>query len=338
MIVFCLTGGIGDAIMGTAVIAGLKKRYGTVKVVHFEDLVQQVVPESERFPQDQLFDLADVGRHYPDAQLAVINKFRKDNDGHLSFFYALNESMLSHVRMLRRIHLSGLASDMRRKRPLKSIGELDQLTLLRWMGAEDDYFADWCRYALSTGYDEVRLEHPFRSIAEAESLGDFAIVHDSRLPGPDGRSSYLMKAWFPARWNALCSRLSKKMPVVQIMSGDQLLFDGAVPHTDIIGADAVFTDYLNLLKMSRVYVGTDSWPAHAAICIRGPRFVVLKGAVAKRWDHGGRYSRIIRMGDCQACEGPRGANSSCFWRNGSHQCMDLITVDLVYNTVMEEIS
>jgi len=57
-----------------------------------------------------------------------------------------------------------------------------------------------------------------------------------------------------------------------------------------------------------------------------------------RWDHDGRYSRIIRVGNCQACEGPRGANSSCFWRAGSHQCMDLITSDLVYNVVMEEIS
>lgn len=338
MIVYCQTGGIGDAIMGTAVIAGLRKRYGDVVVVHFEDLVQQVIPESEKFPQDQVLDLADVGKYYPDASLAVINKFRKDNDGQLSYFYALDADMIQHVRTLRRIYLNGLAVDMGLNKLIGSIDEIDRLNLLRWMGSEDDYFADWHRYALLTGYDSVRLDHPFHSIPKAEDLGEFAIVHDSRLPGPSGRSSYVMKAWYPNRWSVFCSRLKKKMRIVQIMGGDQPLFEGAIPHTEIIGDKAVFQDYLNLLRMSRVYIGTDSWPAHAAICINDVKFVLLKGAVSKRWDHGGRYSRIIRVGDCQACEGPRGANSTCLWRAGSQQCMNMITADMVYDAVIEEIS
>jgi len=338
MIIFCLTGGIGDAIMATSVIPALEEKYGKVKVVHFEDLVGQVVGMSERFPEDELLNLADVGKYYPEAEMAVINKFRKDNDGELSYFYALGDSMLEHVRNLRSKHIDGVRRLLGVEDAVESLYDIESLRLLRAMSGETSYFADWQRYGIDAGYEGVHLDHMNMTTHEIRRLGDFAIVHDSRLPGPSGKSSYLMKAWYPNRWNSLCARLTKKMPVVQIMSGDQPLFEGAIPHTDVIGGDAVFSDYLDLLRSSAVYIGTDSWPAHAAICTKGPKFVILKGAVSNRWDHDGRYSRIIRVGNCQACEGPRGANSSCFWRAGSHQCMDLITSDLVYNVVMEEIS
>jgi len=338
VIVYCQTGGIGDAIMGTAVVAALERRYrDEVKIVHFEDLVQQVVARSERFPLAQLNDLAVVGDFYPDAQLAVINKFRKDNDGELSFFYALDRSMLGHVRLLRSAHMRGILDILYTSRTVESLYDFDSLRLLMMMNMETNYFADWRRYGFDVGFEDVHLDHPVYGIPAATALGDFAVVHDSRLPGSSGASSYPMKAWYTSRWSRLCTRLAEVMPVVQIVGADQPVFKDAVPHTEIIGTDAVFADYL-LLRQSRVYVGTDSWPAHAAICINGPKFVVLKGAVSRRWDHDGRYSRIIRVGDCQACEGPRGANSGCLWRGGSHQCMDSITVEMVFNAVMEEIA
>jgi len=337
VIVYCQTGGIGDAIMGTAVVSSLKECYGDVKVVHFEDLVQQVMPEAEKFPQEQLLNLADVGRHYPDASLAVINKFRKDNDGELSFFYALDKSMLPHVRRRRQVHLGWMHQLLNAKKPVSSLREFDHLQILQAMNREANYFADWQRYGLNTGYDRIKLPDSQRSIPAVSALGSFAIVHDSRLPGRSGDSSYVLKSWYTGRWSELCSRLVKKMPVIQVVGGDQKLFRDAIPHTAIIGENAVFSDYLDLLRQCRVYVGTDSWPAHAAICVEGPKFVILKGAVSRRWDHDSRFSRIIRVGGCQACEGPRGANSTCLWRSGSHECMDSITVDMVYNAVMEEI-
>ena len=323
--------------MGTAVVRALKREYGDVKVVHFEGLVKQVMPESEKFPLDSLYDLSTVAEFFPDASLAVINKFRKDNDGQLSFFCALDDSMLEHVRERRAAHTAGVFRLLGRT-PGTSLDEINSLSILNAMNAETNYFADWQRYGFDVGYDDVHLDHPEEDVGSVSTLGDFAIVHDSRLPGRSGISPYVMKAWYPQRWSLLCRKLSEIMPVVQIVGRDQQCWKNAIPHTEIIGESAVFKDYLNLLRHSRLYVGTDSWPAHAAICVRKPKYVILKGAVSRRWDHDGVYSKILRTGLCQACEGPAGANSSCLWRNGTHECMDAITVEMVYNTAKEELA
>ena len=131
------------------------------------------------------------------------------------------------------------------------------------------------------------------------------------------------------------------MRMLHLRTSGQELFAGCEDCAEVLGreldgATPKFADYLGLLARCSLYVGTDSWPAHAAIKLPRTRFVLLKGAVSKRWDHEGRFSRIIRKSGCQACEGLPGGYEECFWKR-ERECMRSISVDEVEQASLEEL-
>jgi len=341
VIAFFQTGGIGDAILGSAIIDRLIELYGRVALLHYNHLVPQVIQGREdlafirKMTPEMCCDMDAVRKYAPEVDMVVFNKFRKDHDGKLNFFCPTNDSMNREAASYRNSYDRAFEAEYG-----KPFSELDPLVLLDTFNSETDYFSDWKRYGMNVGYDDVNIPiHDYtvdRNESKVLPIGKFAIVHDSKMP-IDGKSVYPLKAWYRDRWKNLCHRIRDDygLAVVQIITGDQEPFcDSVIPHYDIIGKDAIFQDYLYMLSKSALYVGTDSWPAHAAIFARGPKYVFLKGAVSRRWDHDYRFSKIIRMGSCQACEGPLSASNNCVWDFGNRGCMNVISVD----NVMEAIS
>lgn len=349
MIAFFQTGGIGDAIMGTAAIRCLAERYGDVGVLYFNPLVPQVldgrdgVAWTRHMPAHKCRSMRSIKEAVPECGMVVFNKFRRDFAGRLSFFVPMGDDCrqyLDDASEYYERYLAAICDMVGRKRG--SLDDFDHFWLMRAFNRETDYFADWKRYGFDVGYEDVGVPMPqgmedrHPKVAE---MGDFAIVHDSKYP-VDGESAYLMKSWYGPRWGEVSRRIYEELglPVVQIAGLRQPVFwSGAKRQSEIIGPDAVFEDYLWLLSRCKLYVGADSWPAHAAIFVREPKYVLLKGAVSMRWDHGGRFSRIIRKGDCQACEGPPMSVRECIWERGTHQCMNLIAAEDVISAAKEEL-
>jgi len=333
--------------MGTAVIRCLAEIYGDVGVLYFNPLVPQVLDGREgvawtrHMPAHKCRTMENVREAVPECGMVVFNKFRRDHERKLNFFCPFSDEYKAEAASYRDRYLAEICKMAGvRKADLE---DFSPNWMLNRFNHETDYFADWKRYGFDIGYDGVGVPIPEgmdeRHPAVAE-LGRFAIVHDSKYPDCNGESTYLMKTWFGPRWSSVSRRISEELglQVVQIASPRQPIFwSGAKRHAGVIGADAVFGDYLWLLSKCQLYVGTDSWPAHAAVFVREPKYVLLKGAVSMRWDHGGRFSRIIRKGECQACEGPSMSVRQCIWQHGTQQCMELITADDVIVAAKEEL-
>ena len=343
MIAFFQTGGIGDAILGTSVVKKLRASYGAVTVCYCDHLVPQVYQGVGFVDRLKRIDMATVrtaealGKSLSGFDFVVFNKFRRGPDGKLNFFIPVSPGSVDICEGYRRGYAEALSSDIGRR--VSDISDIHPVELMRFFNSESDYFSDWRRYGLGCGYGDVSVEiFPYTKERNGHDRwpAKFIVVHDSRLP-VDGRSGYPMKAWSADLWKVLCGMIRDRLglPVVQILSDGQERFaDFVIPHDVLIGKDAMFQDYLDLLDRSSVYVGTDSWPAHAAIFIRNPKYVLLKGAVSRRWDHGGVYSRIIRSGSCQACEGPWANKDRCMWHSG-HPCMESITPEMVFAEIEE---
>lgn len=344
MIAFFQTGGIGDTILGLAVFKHLVEEYGDVAFLHYNHMVPQVIQGNckpkfiRKMTPTMCKDMDAVIKFVPEVDMVVFNKFRKDHEGKLNFFCPTSEAMNGEARMRRETYNKNFMNEYG-----LDFGRVDPLSLMNMFNSETDYFSDWKRYGIGVGYSDVGIDiHDYtvaRNVDAVSSLGKFAIVHDSKMP-VNGESIYPLKAWYMDRWKAVCDSMVHDfgVKVVQIMNGDQEPFsDSVIPHFDVIGKDAMFQDYLYMLSMSSLYVGTDSWPAHAAIFIDGPEYILLKGAVSKRWDHERRFSTIIRKGNCQACEGPLSASSNCIWKSGSRECMDMIAVSDVMGAIHDAI-
>jgi ADP-heptose:LPS heptosyltransferase len=123
------------------------------------------------------------------------------------------------------------------------------------------------------------------------------------------------------------------MPIVQFYRPGHELLTGAIPHTDVLGKKMSFYEVLSLIANSRLYIGTDSWPGHAAIYQRAPSYILLKGAVSKRWDHKEKYSDTIREGNCQFCERFVSHLGTCAFNPVEKECMKLITVEKVIERI-----
>jgi hypothetical protein len=342
MIGFFQTGGIGDAILGTSVVRNLHDMYGEVTVFYCDHLVPQVyqgmefVSDIVRSDISKFRDRDYISRLHPKIDFIVFNKFRKSVDGELNFFFPVKDSSVELCREYGKKYVLALSEKMGVK--INSVYDISPSSLIGLFNSEDDYFSDWHRFGLNCSYDGVSI--PIYEYTRQRNLSislpeRFIIFHDSRSP-INGQSAYPLKAWAVDRWRELYSMVEGLgLPVIQFVSGGQKVFcDGIIPHYDVIGRDAMFQDYLYLLSRADVYIGTDSWPAHAAIFIDHPKYILLKGAVSRRWDHGGRFSKIIRIGKCQACEGPAVSSSFCLSQD-KNGCMQKITAPIVYQTLLE---
>jgi hypothetical protein len=336
LLAFLQTGGIGDAILGTGPIKRLVNLYGPISMAYWERLIPQVTYGIEgiyfnyRIKGSSTID--DMRSLLPNVSMVVSNKFLSDHRGRPNFFIPLDESMWEFCDFKYETYCRNFERDFgmpflpERGMSIETIGK---------MSSESNYFSDWNRFEFEVGYDDVFVEIfdyvKDKNEGSVSGLGEYIIVHDSRLE----RGGTYVKAWEYEKWREVCERLlSMGMKIVQIISPRQDRFhECVIPHYEIIGDGAMFHDYLYLLSRSNLYIGTDSWPGHAAIFTRKPKYVLIKGGVSRRWDHEGRYSEIIRKGKCQACEGPAFAAHSCTWGRTEKECMSLITPDDVMGRV-----
>ena len=295
MVAFFLTGGVGDAILSTAVIKELSALYGPLLALNFNRLAQQVlegqpgIAEVRHMAAHECRSMAKIAAACPEAEMVVFNKFRVDHQGRLNFFCPLSESMHAEAESRRGMYMEALRRQARVT--ASGIEQIDTYRLLTFFNSEQSYFADWNRYGIMASYENVGLipvaGKPSR-VSKIPNLGRYAIVHDSKFPDVTGKTTYVTKAWYGPRWSVLCRRLKSELGmdnIVQMCGLDQALFDSsAVKSEDVLGVGAEFWDYLELVRRSALYVGTDSWPGHAAILLKEkPAFVILKGAVSRRW-------------------------------------------------------
>jgi len=327
LLAFFQTGGLGDAILGTGPMRRLIEDHGPIVMAHCERLIPQVTQGMDgilfnyRIKGSSTVD--DMRRSLPGVTMVVANKFLADHRGRPSFFIPLHKSMEDEAE----IRYLTYCNNFQRDFSMPFAVENFSVETIRRMSAESYYFVDWNRFGFNVGYEDVRVDiHDYtreRNEKGVDRLGKYVIVHDSRLVS----GGTYVKAWEYGKWEKVCEYLREMgLFVVQMMSSGQDKFhECVIPHCDIIGKNAMFQDYLYLLSRSAAYIGTDSWPGHAAIFLRDPKYILIKGGVSKRWDHNGSYAEIIRKGDCQACEGPTFTAHSCVWGRTDRECMSLIT-------------
>lgn len=342
MIAFCMGGGIGDAILCVPVIRRMQSTFDEPIVVFYCDgnltPILGTIPDVElRFFETYWWDsqLECVKNAVSDCSLIIWNRFESDNDEKCNYFYANDEKWLPFVRMKREEYRRNLSSELGRE-----IGDLEEEVsrgLMFELSGDSNFYSDWNRFGIDVSYDDVHMDIPVefeeKHAGAISKLGPYAILHDSRLP-EDGKSRpHWIKCWYTERWNQLSSHLSSEygLCVVQMRSDLSPMFSGTICHEDIIGGDATFFDYLTLVKNSSLYVGTDSWPAHAAVFLKNPVFVILKGPSVRRWDHFNRYASILRKGNCQGCEYI--SLDDCIFGSGARWCMDSIGIEDVKKVI-----
>jgi ADP-heptose:LPS heptosyltransferase len=341
MIGYIVTGGIGDAILSLPIIEKLKVFFNDEIVILCFDI--NCVPllfytknQVKCHNVKKIFSTNEVYSFLQECSIVVWNRFESDNDGLNNYFYAIDDSKIDIIRRFRETYHKNLSKSLGRE--ILDLRKEDKLSLLTFLSSEENYYADWNRFGIDVSYDDLKIDIPQNTIDKNEknvkNLGSYCIVHDSRLYS----STQNIKSWYFDRWQSATDFILKNfgMKVVQFHDREQLLFNGAISHTDVICPEAQFFDYLYLLSKSKFYVGTDSWPGHAAICFPEVKFILLKGAVAKRWDHFRRYSSIIRKGKCQACEYI--SLDECVFCRGKKECMNKIEVDDVLNEIKKIVS
>lgn len=339
MIAFCLTGGIGDAIFSVPVINKIKEVFqDDVVVLYFDHRSTPIIKTScavdLRLIERDFLSPDEVYSKISDCNLAIWNTFKIDNDGHCNFFYAIDKSKIGIVRERRELYLNNLSAVCGRK--ITDIRNHVKLGLMNFLSNEKDYYADFKRFGIDVSFEDVKLDIPQevidRNKKSIDSLGNYRIVHDSRLSS-HGKNMGFFKSWYTDRWEELCEKLQEDNPysiIVHMVSEDQKPFDRCMDHKKFIGKDAEFFDYLYLISRSDLYVGTCSWPSIAAIFLKRTKFVILRGPTIKRWDFGNKFSTIIRKGDCQACQG---INYECPFGNSKRNCMKNITVEEVLQEI-----
>jgi ADP-heptose:LPS heptosyltransferase len=339
MIAFCLTGGIGDAILSVPIVRKIKEIFQQgVVVLYFDNrstpIVKKMGAYDCRLIEKDTMSAHEVYGKIEDCEMAIWNTFKIDNDGQCNFFHALHDRCIPIVRERRELYLKNLSSMYGKE--IKNMREHLLSGLMEFLCNEHDYYADMKRFGIDVGYDDVNLEIPFDVVVRnkfvVDRLGEYSIVHDSRLSDEKNTMGFF-KSWYVDRWESVCQQLGGN--IVHMKSSGQKTFSGCVQHEDVIGGGATFFDYLYLLSRCKYYIGTCSWPSIAAIFLTGPKFTILRGPTIRRWDFGEKYSTVIRRESCQACQY---INYECRFKDGKRMCMESITVDDVIKSLENKMS
>ena len=326
MVGFLVAGGIGDSILSLAMVGKLEDMFGEVVIVCFDrSLVPILSYRGNKVRCLHLTNMASVSVAYDlikDCSLAVWNRFECDNDGLSNYFYSLDKSTASIPQTMLGIYKKNLSKELGRE--VKSLEEEVRNGIMTLFSSEENYYSDWNRYGFDVSYDDVFISVPYSVIhknkSKSDFIGKYSIVHDSRIFS----SLQNMKSWEEDKWKHVVDYLkSIGHSVICFHNKGEKTIGNSFSCYDYLPEDFTFFDFLYLLSRSSIYVGTDSWPAHAAIFLQGPKFILLKGAVSKRWDHFRKYSTIIRKGRCQSCEYI--SLEKCIWQFGRKTCMKNIS-------------
>lgn len=339
MVGFCLVGGIGDAILLSPVIRDLGEKYGGVEVVIYDTNVSAIMDSLKLKYHIIKYD----GRISTDRQvssthdllktrgisLAVWSAFRKDHEGFCNLFIAVDDSVRKIVDNKRDIYYRNLSKDMGKDILPAKIGG-DNFEIIKFMSVEKDYYAQWRRFGIDVSHSDICFDVPEIKNDMLNDIVPYCILHDSRMSS-DGR--LCTKSWYRERWEVIVPYLKDNygLNVIHFQSNGQTIFKGCLSSNDFLPKNKSFWDYFDLLRRSELYIGTDSWPAHAAIVLPKLKSLVLKGSVCYKLDHFSNYSSIIRKGECQCCEYLYLEN--CVFRDGKKTCMDEIKIEDVKDKI-----
>lgn len=139
-----------------------------------------------------------------------------------------------------------------------------------------------------------------------------------------------LRSWPLERWQALVTRLGEKYPdrvILQIGLDDAPLLDGVI---DLRGR-TTFREAALLISQAALFIGTESGLMHAANAV-GARAVIIWGGVTLPEFAGypDRHRVLCSYVDCAPC-GQFG------WCDNDHVCMRSISVDSVFDAVIETI-
>jgi len=338
MVGFCISGGIGDAILLSPIICRIRDTFSGVEVAVFDPNIVTIIELIgvkchliDSFIHLSADDMVSGTHSFLKSRgcsLAIWNCFRTDHDGFCNHFFALDSSFKELVSEKRFLYYKSLSEVMGKQ--ISPVRRTDyNLEVARFLCSEKDYFADWKRYGFKVSHEDVTLKVPNINNEALEKLSPYCIVHDSKLDFNNVNGS--IKAWFPDRWDEISEYLSTKMNVIHFNNKNQKVFKGCIPVVEVLPEKRNFWDYFDFIRKSFLYVGTDSWPGHTAIFLPENKFLILKGAVSYRWDHFLKYSSIIRKGKCQCCEYL--SLEKCIFGNGKKCCMEQITVNDVKENI-----
>lgn len=338
MVGFCLSGGIGDAILLLPVIQKLNSLYSGVEVVVYDQNIVVIIEsigvkchlieDYKRLSVSEWVLMTHNLLRSRGISLAVWSSFKTDHEGLCGLFLAVEDSAKKLVEDKRRLYYENLSKAI--GKTVSSLKPRDNnLDVVKFMSEEKDFFAEWKRYGIDVSHSDVFLNSPDIKNEALDKLSPYCILHDSKMATD---TTFCSKSWYLDRWEALVPYLkSRNFNVIHFQSRDQSLFKGCLSSNDLLPEKRNFWDYLDFLKRSSLYIGTDSWPGHAAIVLKDNKFIILKGSVCYKWDHFSKYSTVIRKGKCQCCEYL--SLEKCVFGNGQKGCMDKISI----NDVKEKI-
>jgi len=336
MIAFVVTGGIGDAILGQPIPGKLKEMFGQdVVLYHQEGPIGQVVSHNfevasemryvnawHSYRADEMVKIVDD----PSCEMIVANTFFKTSTVS-SFFMPLTDEMRLKADEMNGLYISNLAKEIGVEK--EQIKDIDPYQLMMYLGHCKNYYASFNRYGIDVGYEDIKLDIPEDAIERAsewiDKYGEYVVVHDSKFGDPE----CVIKQWSKDSWEELVECINDRygLPIIHFRSEDQPLFDGCISSTEVFGKQFDFYSILSFISQCKLYVGTDSWPQHSAVCHQKPKYVILKGAAAMGWDGLDKYSVNIRRGDCQVCECVSPDRTTCiFGKSGNVDCMQEIAV------------
>ncbi|HBH96166.1 MAG TPA: lipopolysaccharide heptosyltransferase II [Candidatus Omnitrophica bacterium] len=162
---------------------------------------------------------------------------------------------------------------------------------------------------------------------------------DSRKPlvglHPGGSARWRTKRWAPARWAALCDRLADAGAQVVITgsTSEQPLIDAVRQLTAsapalVVGRTSLM-ELAALIRRCAVFVTHDSAPLHVAVAMGRPTIALFGPTDPARHAPPSPLVHVVsKKVFCSPCYSPR-----C--RTITHACMTRITVDDVFDTVLE---
>jgi lipopolysaccharide heptosyltransferase II len=161
----------------------------------------------------------------------------------------------------------------------------------------------------------------------------FAAIH----PG----GGWLARRWPSERYSELTGRLSKELGLQIVLVGGKEGGTGELGLNEevIRSSDAKIFDLTGLLdlkelaavlKKCAVFVANEAGPMHIATALKAPAVAIIGPTDPDRTGPYRGNTRIIRRKvSCQPCR-----NRNC----GTKECMELVTVDEVFEAVKEKLS
>jgi len=173
----------------------------------------------------------------------------------------------------------------------------------------------------------------------ADFLGAAGITLGKRFIYLNPAARWQSKFWIPARWSALCDRMAAAgvKTVFGGGPGDLVHINPIVTGMAHGGEAAIAAGRLSLpasialMKKAAAYVGVDTGPMHIAAMVGTPVVALFGPTHPERVGPYGVNNVVVRAEglDCLCCR-----KRDC----GHQQCMEGITVDMVYGHIMAVIA